>query len=28
MENDIFTWHHGPPNEQQYNKFINFLDNK
>lgn len=28
MEKDMFTWHHGAPNEQQYNKFIDFLDNK
>lgn len=26
MESDMFTWHHGPPNEEQYVKFINELE--
>ena len=28
MENDMFTWHHGPPNKKQYEMFINELNNK
>ena len=26
MELDMFTWHHGPPNEEQYIKFLNELE--
>ena len=26
MESDMFTWHHGPPNDEQYIKFIKELE--
>jgi transketolase len=26
MEDNMFAWHHGPPNEEQYNKFCEELD--
>lgn len=26
MENNMFAWHHGPPTEEQYNKFCEELD--
>ncbi len=26
MENNMFAWHHGPPNEEQFKKFCEELD--
>lgn len=28
MENDMFTWHHGPPNDSQYKSFMCELESK
>lgn len=28
MQNNMHAWHHGPPNERQYNIFINELERK